>query len=107
MMVKSGDRVGAILSVDPDTKIVEFLGYGVYEGQFPVEGLAAVIEAFTGEKADPDDILNPRIKLDDGVVVWGYQAWWAPEDIIRKKIERLSADGFDIKSSVVDPESYL
>ena len=22
--------------------------------------------------------LNPRITLDDGTVIWGYQCWWKP-----------------------------
>jgi len=69
MAVNIGDRVGAILSADKET--VHLLGYGVYEGKhlppdFPIE--------------------NPKILLDDGSVVWGYQCWWAAEDKTREMI---------------------
>jgi hypothetical protein len=29
---------------------------------------------------------NPRIRLDDGRVVWGYQMWWGPEEQVRRSI---------------------
>jgi len=105
--VKIGDRIGAILSVDGNAKIIEFLGYGVYEGQFPVEALAEFIEGMTGEKASQEDILNPRMKLDNGQTVWGYQVWWGPEDAIKDQVADLVSSGFKVKNVVIDPDSYL
>lgn len=63
-----GERVGAVLSADATT--VNFFGYGVYDG-------------------DLDSSLgfpNPRITLDSGGVVWGYQCWWGSEDEVKKFI---------------------
>lgn len=62
MRVKIGERIGAILSATNDT--VSFLGYGKYVGnevppEFPIE--------------------NPKLQLDNGQTVWGYQCWWASE----------------------------
>ena len=34
-MAKPGERVGAILGADPNDGACEFLGFGVYEGDFP------------------------------------------------------------------------
>jgi len=28
---------------------------------------------------------NPRIKLDDGGYVWGFESWWGPEEQVRTK----------------------
>ena len=36
---------------------------GTYEGRFNVEG---------------SGIANPRIRLQDGSVIWGYECWWNP-----------------------------
>lgn len=43
-------------------------------------------------------LANPRIDLDDGSVVWGYQCWWAPE-------ERLSEVVGDRRVVTVAPPS--
>jgi len=37
---------------------------GTYEGRFEVE----------------DFWPNPRIRLQDGSVIWGYECWWHPVD---------------------------
>lgn len=52
-----GARIGAILSMNKDQ--VEFLGYGVFEGYEACEAL--------------DGVPAPKLKLDNGNVVWGYQ----------------------------------
>lgn len=69
-----GFRVGAILEADENT--VKLLGYGVY----------------AGEEIPPDEFLhdlgikNPKIVLDSGGVVWGYQCWWGDEDTVKKQL---------------------
>jgi hypothetical protein len=69
MMVKKGDRVGAIQSSDKD--IVKFFGYGVY----------------VGDTIPPNfPILNPTINLDNGQVVYGYECWWGSEARVKEII---------------------
>jgi hypothetical protein len=42
-------------------------------------------------------IPNPKIQLDNGKVVWGYQVWWGPEKHVvemigKRAIKRVDAD---------------
>lgn len=37
---------------------------GVYEGRFPYN--------------DDAHFSNPRIKLDEGEIIWGIECWWIP-----------------------------
>jgi hypothetical protein len=71
-MTKPGARVGAIRSAT--TSVVDFYGYGVYDGDFDHE----VMEGVT--------VPNPRITLDGGGVVWGCECWWGGEDAVKKRI---------------------
>jgi hypothetical protein len=74
--MKPGDRVGAMLSAEPKGPIL-FLGYGVYDGdQVPPKDISPFGSSFP----------NPRITLDDGVVVWGCQCWWGDEEEIKANI---------------------
>ena len=67
-----GERVGAIMSADAEE--VRLFGYGTYQGQeMPPEELGF-------------PILNPKILLDSGDVVWGFECWWAEEDKIREMV---------------------
>lgn len=69
-----GTRVGAILSADKET--VRLLGYGTYIGnEIPPEGPLHKI-----------GIPNPKIQLDNGDVVWGYQCWWGDEEEVKCSI---------------------
>ena len=38
-------------------------------------------------KHETDNFTNPRIRLDNGKIVWGMMCWWGPEDKIKKSIE--------------------
>jgi hypothetical protein len=68
-MVKPGERVGAVLMSDNDT--VHLLGYGVFDGWH----------------YQPDiESRNPRITLDTGTIVWGFQCWWGSEEEVREFI---------------------
>lgn len=67
-MAKIGDRVGAVQSADKET--VYLYGYGVYHGK---------IDSPLGHP-------NPKILLDSGKAVWGYQCWWGPEENVREMI---------------------
>lgn len=61
-----GTRVGAIKSADDTT--VELLGFGTYQGY----------------DESPLGVPNPKIELDDGTVVWGFQCWWGEQEKIEK-----------------------
>lgn len=67
-MSKVGDRVGAIRNATCSD--VFLYGYGVYSGD---------------EETDLG-FPSPKITLDNGKVVYGYQCWWAPEEQIKKLI---------------------
>ena len=79
MKHKKGDRVGAVLS--SNEKIMYLLGYGTYEGDF-VPGDEVV--GFLAEEIRKLNLENPRIKLDNGKLVYGCECWWGSEDEIRK-----------------------
>lgn len=68
-----GTRVVAISSAD-DSKVYVF-GFGTYEGDFVPEKTSFM----TSLLADAG-LVNPRIKLDSGKVVYGCECWWGPED---------------------------
>jgi hypothetical protein len=81
-MTEVGARVGAILGADRRTNIVEFLGYGVYNGDQPCPAI--------------NNFDNPQITLDSGEVTWGCECWWGPEDQIKTKLENYSKMGYTI-----------
>lgn len=72
-----GMRVGAVSHTSEDT--IYIFGFGVYEG----------------DHVPPKDaggfnlgIPNPRIKLDDGKIVWGCECWWGDEEALKKSLEK-------------------
>lgn len=94
-MVEVGARVGAILKATTDE--VHLLGFGVYDGEheppvgpwgLSLDDIKAMKEA--GDLPPDWSWKNPRITLDDGRVVWGYQCWWGSEESINKKIEGMT-----------------
>jgi hypothetical protein len=69
-----GDRIGAIQQADDET--VWLFGYGVYKGEhIPPDGFLHYLERE-----------NPKIQLDNGKVVWGYQCWWGDEEKVKEAI---------------------
>ena len=88
-------RVGALLGVDGELKVIQFLGYGKYVGdQVPDEGavggLAELARAMLKE--------NPKIELDSGQVVWGCECWWSPEDEMKKTILEYGKQGYVVET---------
>jgi hypothetical protein len=96
-----GDRVIAISH--SDGPVVYTFGYGTFQGYFlppyvnEVEALADIQlgyrEACTNipdlPAVLPDDVArtmllldnaNPRILLESGKIVWGYECWWEPAE---------------------------
>lgn len=89
MAYQAGDRVGVIIGADSDTKTVRHMGEGVYEGDLTV-----------GEHGKPNQlggIPNPRIKLDSGKYVWGFQVWWGPALKVADQIEEYCKHGWTIE----------
>jgi hypothetical protein len=101
MSSQPGTRVIAISHEDEDG--LHIFGYGIYEGKFlpPFVNIEEEVSSYRDEyeearRADPnlpeqfdevqfratlEQILaNPRIKLDSGKTVWGYECWWSPVD---------------------------
>jgi hypothetical protein len=74
-----GTRVGALSHYDAE--FVYLYGWGVYEGEFVPEQACGDIGEYLREYGDQ----NPRIRLDDGKIVYGCECWWGPEEEIRTK----------------------
>lgn len=106
--MKIGDRVGAVLS--SNNNVVKVLGFGVFSGyEKPPEPpgyctFEEYSEVMREQKDIPAEQLtdhnlkggydlyikrisrpNPKLTLDDGRVVWGFQCWWGPESEIKKR----------------------
>jgi hypothetical protein len=114
--------VCAICSADKDT--VRLFGCGVYEGLLPVPDgtpgafgtpeeiierarniLPGVADDVLRERLKPI-LTNPRILLDNGAHVWGWQCWWGPEEKIKeaiggRKVEIVAVPG----ESKVEPKA--
>ncbi len=63
-----GIRVGAIREADENT--VYMYGYGKY----------------LGDEESPMGFPNPKIQLENGKVIWGYQCWWGSEKEVKNMI---------------------
>lgn len=96
-VAKIGDRVGAILSASKTH--VYLLGFGVYEGDFVPDASDSIATAIRemGWK-------NPRLRLDDGRVVWGCECWWGPEERVRREMEGRTVVRVDLDGNPL-PES--
>lgn len=97
-----GDRVGALLGSDPNTKIVQVFGYGVFEGDHVPEYRGQLSLATSCHEAE---VPNPRIRLDSGELVYGAECWWGPETDIRARVERMVANEFTVET--VSPREAL
>jgi hypothetical protein len=94
---KLGDRVMALSHAEKKDRTVYVYGRGVYEGDFPYEDTAST-EPFQTDDARSAyndkqlldaslPFLNPRIRLDDGKVVWGCECWWGDEEAVDQQYE--------------------
>lgn len=89
-MVPVGTRVFAVLSASAEG--VKFLGEGVFEGHFVRPDAPTFEEVWNDATLPrPPDMTqeraraiydaniffkSPRIRLDNGDVVWGFECWW-------------------------------
>jgi hypothetical protein len=89
-MPKIGERVVAISHSDDET--IYLFGFGVYEGDFDPEEAGGPL----GEMCREMGRGNPRIRLDNGKIVYGCECWWHPEEKttldMKKKVVLLDID---------------
>lgn len=86
-----GERVGAVLSADQTS--VKFLGWGVFLGrEVPGDNVGGSMGNFLREMG----VTNPKIKLDNGKVVWGCECWWGSETEVKKMLEGRAVVEVDI-----------
>ena len=76
MNYEKGARVIALL--DAKGGVVRSFGPGTYVGD---EVPPADVHAMFHDYSFP----NPRIDLDSGETVWGFQCWWGPEQQIKER----------------------
>lgn len=75
---KPGLRVGVFHSLAEESLLL--LGYGVYEGdEVPPPDIIIPGQGPVGAVG----IAAPKIRLDDGTVVWGGECWWNTEEVVK------------------------
>jgi hypothetical protein len=73
-MVEIGARVGAIQKADNEE--VYLYGFGIYQGdEIPSRGYLKDM-----------GVKNPKILLDNGQTIWGFECWWGEEEKIKRII---------------------
>lgn len=88
---KIGDRIGVIASATETD--LELFGYGVrLPDEIPVGAVGPGAEMIILLKRK-----NPCFLLDSGQKVYGCEAWWAPEDVIKKIAESKRVVYLDIE----------
>lgn len=68
--IRIGDRVAAVANIK-DGKVY-FYGYGVYQGRH-VPPIVHELDSLSKPQQ------NPRILLDSGKIIWGFECWWLRE----------------------------
>jgi hypothetical protein len=77
---------------------VEFFGYGIYEGDFiPTEAVGFIAQVLREAKH-----ANPRIKLDNGGVVYGCECWWGEEGRVKDLIKEKTDAGVFLRMVDID-----
>lgn len=95
-----GTRVAAVM--DAAGGEVRLFGFGVYEGDFVFgDESSTQPEGFVATLAKRRGFRNPRIRLDDGKIVWGCECWWLPEETFHKRFAGLRIVPADIEAERV------
>jgi hypothetical protein len=87
---KVGTRVYAVSHADLEKKEVYSFGEGVYEGDAVPDGTPEnpAPGGWMGKMIVEKKTPNPKIKLDNGKIVWGCECWWGPEAMIKEETLR-------------------
>ncbi len=73
-----GLRIGVFHSLT-DTSLLLF-GYGTFEGlEVPPTSIIIPGQGPVGAAG----VAAPKLRLDDGTVIWGGEAWWNAEGVVR------------------------
>lgn len=78
-----GTRVAALKYSNDMLSAPGLIGYGVYDGDFVIPAECAMLTS------SPN---SPRITLDDGSIVWGFECWWGPEQVAKQRFNLNSSD---------------
>jgi len=78
--VEFGERVGVILCAR--NNVIEFIGYGVLEGVEVPDTPGRIFDELREIKREV-----PKIRLDNGEVVWGCECYWNSEEKTKKHLE--------------------
>jgi len=94
-----GERVGAYIDINTETKVIRFLGYGIFLGCEipPSEGVGGCIDLVLATGTP-----NPKIRLDSGKIVWGCECWWRLESEVKEILEEYKSLGFSIVDVDID-----
>ncbi len=77
-----GERVCAISHSSEDGKTTYIFGYGTYVADEVPETAAGQL----GQMLRNAKLVNPKIVLDSGKVVWGCECWHGPEERVKKEL---------------------
>lgn len=70
-----GKKVLAIHAIDNTHAQAWIFGRGEFLGTFyPDSAVGALADHI--REVDGDDARNPKIRLDDGNIIWGCECWW-------------------------------
>lgn len=74
-MITRGEGTTVLAIRDGDDNKLFVFGEGVYVGDLPVRIPGVSNKTWR----------NPCIYLDSGDIIWGFQCWWGPRDLIKAK----------------------
>lgn len=94
-----GKKVGVIYNANPQSKTVEFLGYGTYMGDFiPVEAVG-----FSAQWHRDNSKKCGKVRLTNGKVVYSCECWLGSSAFnIRNKIKKYKKEGWKIVKVDID-----
>lgn len=91
-MSKIGDRIGALIGGDPETKVLKYLGVGTYQGDETPPPEAGGFNI---------GLPCPKLVLDNGDVVYGCECWWGPETVIANQLDEYRKHGYTIVTTPI------
>lgn len=90
-----GDRIGAMIGSNKESKTIKWLGFGEYVGETVPPPEAGGFNV---------GLPNPTLKLDSGKTCYGCETWWGSEQQMKKKLDAWKADGWTIVDVDIDDE---
>lgn len=93
---REGERAGALIGSNAETKVVQFLGYGTMLADC-IPGEEAV--GMFADMAREAQITVPAIQLDgdNAPIVYGPEVWFSGEEAMRQRVARWEEMGWTIQ----------